>query len=239
MNDVAVLIPSCDQFSDVHPVALACLRKYWPDCPWPIYTQSNRLPWGKSPILCGDDKGWIQNTLTTLDFMPELEFVCHFLDDMLLCRDVYTDELLEYLKIMRAFKEIGAFRVGQTGGDKPIDPSQDCEPFKALRIDPASQYYVSTGPTIWRVAFLRKVLEHVNGSTAWDFEIGGTAYARTCEEEIWMPTGPEHERPFRTFYTAITRGRWNRGCLNWLKEIGIEEPDLSRSVIEDNDRRPM
>lgn len=235
MNDIVACLPSTDSFSDAWPVAMSCLRKYWTDAPFPIRTMSNWIPWGDAPLLVGTDREWTQNLLKALDHLSE-EFVLLFLEDMLLCREVYTDDLLEYMTIMRAFPEIGAFRVGQTGGDMPIDPSQDREPFKALRIDPASPYYVSTGPTIWRVPFLRKVLEN-SGSTAWEFEQKGTVFARTCEEEIWMPRGEEHTRPFRQFYTAIERGKWVGECIEWLKTLGIEVDTSKRQTIWLKDRK--
>jgi hypothetical protein len=240
IGDTVVLLPSCDAFADVHPVALECLSRYWPDRPWPLVCISNRKPWGDYPILTWDDKGWRENLMLALDRLPNVKFVLMLLDDMLHCREVCQDSLNEAMWIMRGpfIPQIGALRVGQTGGDIPIRGEPGVV-LKFAQISPESPYYVSTGPTIWRVPFLRKILENIKGSTAWDFEIQGTAFARTCEEEIYMPVGREEDRPIRCFYTGITRGKWNRGCLNWLAEIGIEQPDLTRGVIEDNDRRPM
>lgn len=234
VNDVVVLIPSCDSFSDCHPAALTCLEKYWPDCPWRIVTTSVTKPWGPNCVLTKTDRGWVENLSAVLE-LCDFEFVLTFLEDMLLCRQVDTAACITAANDMTFIKECGGIRLGQ-GAEK-------CHHTTLVGgygvVSPDSPYRISTSPTLWRVSYLRKILADC-GSTAWDFEVIGTQRSRDMPEEIWVQAGEgDVHRAFRVFYTGITRGKWNRGCLNWLKEIGVEQPDISRGVIEENDGRPM
>lgn len=243
MNDVAVLISSCDAFADCWPITMECLIRYWKDCPWQIRTMSNWMPWGERPLLVGTDQGWVQNLLNALDHLSE-PFVLLFLEDMLLCREVDTFECGVAETLLIDVPMIGAVRLGQ-GNEKTEDACVGRGAFRfrgsvrynCITLD--SAYRISTSPTLWRVSYLRKILADC-GSTAWDFEVTGTQKSRNMPEEIWVQAGEtDVNRAFRCYYTGITRGKWNRGCLNWLAEIGIEQPDISRGVIEENEGSPM
>jgi len=48
-GDTCVLIASCDAYSDAWAPFFALMKKYWPDCPYPIYLISNY----QDPGICG------------------------------------------------------------------------------------------------------------------------------------------------------------------------------------------
>lgn len=229
MSDVAVCVSSCDNFFDVWSPALECLARFWPDRPsdWPLYTMSNRKAWGERPIVVGDDRGWNCNLRTALDQI-KADFVLMFLDDMLLCRPVDTAACITASVALALRPNTGAIRLGQ--GAEEVEPVDRLPEWSRVTI--TSPYRISTSPTLWRTEYLRKILARC-GPTAWEFETQGSAESRMMPEEIWVQSGAGDEhRAFRCYYTAITRGAWNRGCLNWLKQIGVEVGELTRGVIE-------
>lgn len=230
MTEPVVLIISCDQFSDCHPATLACLERYWPDCPYEIRTMSNEKPWGKSPLLVGPDTSWTNKLMGALDMLGA-ELVITTLEDMLLSRPVDTAAVRTAVDFMRRDEDIGAVRLGQ-GAEKVDSPGFD---FQGIPFDPISRdsdYRISTSPTLWRSAYLRKILGHC-GETAWSFEQNGTQYAQSLPEEVWTIHGDSDvHRPIRCYYTAITRSRWDPRCIAWLKTLGIEVEDTSRGFME-------
>lgn len=244
MSEVACLIPSVDSFADCWPATRACFHKYWPDCPWKIFTASNKIPFSLGftadkgcQIMVGDDRGWVENLKAALDAItgPSVinrtppEFVVLFLEDMLIDKPVDTGMCIGAQMLIRNGDSIGAVRLGRGGELKELPiPSG-----KAWwdRVKPDSPYRVSTSPTLWRISYLRKILANC-GTTAWDFETRGTALSRTLPEEIWVQSCDEGERAIQTYYTAITRGKWDRNAVEWLKrDLGIEV-DVSRGFME-------
>ena len=222
--NTTVLICSTDSYSDCWPAAETLIERYWPDCPWTLRTLSNVKPWGKDPLLVGPDTSWRQNLLAALDQI-KTPFACLFLEDMLLARPVQTARCLEAEATMEAVENIGAIKLGNVS-------SEATEPFTDgyLFVDDDAEYRISTSATLWRVSYLRKILEGV-GETAWDFECQGTPLSRTFPELI-LTTNDEGDgtRPIQAFYTAILRGKWIGECLEWLKTIGIEVADTSRGI---------
>lgn len=225
--DTVVLLPSFDGFSDMWPITLECLSRFWPDRPYPLVCVSQRKPWGDYPVLTWDDKGWRNNLLFALDRLPKTRFVVMYLEDMFPTRPVDTDCVRVCEIALSQFDNVGAIRLGN-GDDKFVSLEIPCVFGEVLR---GSAYRISTAPTLWRVSYLRKILERC-GDTAWEFEMKGTELAKTLPEDVWCPNCKEHERPFRCWYTGVTRGLWNRACLNWLNDIGVEVGPLTRGVIE-------
>src|SRR3990167_5930669 len=212
MIDCAVLIASCDGFADVWPPALECLRRYWPDRPWPVFTLSNFIPWGEQPVLVGEDKGWCRNCLLALDLV-NAEYVMLWLDDMLLCEPVQTPYLLASLDALKANPNLAAVRVGP--GPETYEPIRNTV---FCRVMKTSDYRCNTSPTIWRVSYLRDML--LAGNTAWEFEIVGSKKSAVRPEEIWkvnvLPP------PVQVVFTSITRGQWEEGAMGWLRRVGIQ-----------------
>lgn len=171
----------------------------------------------------GEDRGWVANLRTALG-MIEAEYLILWLEDMILCREVHTANIRMALTAMDYLPAIGAIRLGQ--GAETLEKIGDSDEFYRITLD--SPYRISTAPTLWRKSYLLEVLADC-GETAWDFEVKGTQRSRTLESEIWAMFDDDVKRPFRTYYTGITRGRWNQGCLDWLKSEGIKV-DVSRGV---------
>ena len=233
MNKVAVVIASTDSFQDCFPATLECLRRFWPNPPWPIYTTSNSIPWGERPILTGGiDAGWVANLSNALDHL-NTEFILLFLEDQLLFRAVDTAELLKVREVMLAFPEIGAFHVGQ-GDDTLADPEIEKQIGHGVghKVALESNTRITTAPCLWRTAYLRKILANC-GTTAWDFEGKGSEFSKTQPEEIWTHKGTDEvNRAFRCFYSAITRGKWDRNAVEWLKKDFGLEVNTDRGFME-------
>lgn len=212
MLDCSVMITSHDSFADIWPPALECLRRFWPDCPWPVRTLSNFSPWGECPVLVGDDRGWCANLMRGLELAPS-EYVMLWLEDMLLCDPVDTAACVAAYETMRENPKIGAILVGP--GPQTFEPLRHTIFGRTLT---SSMYRVSTSPTIWKTEYLKRLLAF--GSTPWEFELRGTRAAETMPEEVWLVNA--QSRPVGVAFTAITRGEAEQGALIWLDRIGVQ-----------------
>ena len=82
---IAILVISCDKYSDLWEPCTKVFNKYWPDCPYDKYLASNIKKidsYGFSPILMGEDKSWsygLKGVLTKLE--EKYEYVFTLLED--------------------------------------------------------------------------------------------------------------------------------------------------------------
>lgn len=239
MSDPVVLLISCDQFKDCWPAALACFERYWPDCPYSVRTMSNNRPWGKEPLLVGNDTWWTDKLRIALDLLGT-ELVITILDDMLISRPVDTAAVQRAVQFIAEGNQadvptqtIGAVRLGQgaevcDGLRTSVLDADRWIPFDRVSRD--SDYRISTSPTLWRADYLRRIIGHC-GETAWAFEHNGTEYAKELPEEVWTIHGDtDISRPVRCYYTGILRGKWVGECLEWLDSLGIPRPNTDRGV---------
>jgi len=82
---IAILVISCDKYSDLWEPCAKVFNKFWPDCPYDKYLASNTKAFdsnGFSPILIGEDKSWsfgLKSVLTKLEV--KYDYVFTLLED--------------------------------------------------------------------------------------------------------------------------------------------------------------
>src|SRR5438046_834256 len=92
-NRFAVLIASCDKYSDVWPPFFSLFRKFWADCPFNVYLLNNTVSadfTNVSNLLIGEDQSWSDSLRRALLRLNE-DYVLIFLDDLFLIDFVDTD----------------------------------------------------------------------------------------------------------------------------------------------------
>jgi hypothetical protein len=209
-HECAVVIKSTDSFSDVWGPALECLKRNWPDCPWPIFTTSERQPWGERPVMVGENRGWCRNFETALD-QVDSEFTLLIIDDHLIDKPVNTAACIYSLDFLRENPVVCSVLLGPGGQD--LIPAEETPMYWLTR---ETNYRISCSPTLWRTSYLRERL--APHGTAWDFELRGTPES---VDAALAAFDVEKNRPIKCIYSAITRGEWERGALQWLHSQGI------------------
>ena len=84
--ETAILISSCDLYSDCWLPMIYSLRKNWPECPYPVFIVSNYRKLEEKGINftdVGEDKGFGSNTKKALELI-KADYVIFFLDDFFL-----------------------------------------------------------------------------------------------------------------------------------------------------------
>jgi hypothetical protein len=210
---MAVLIVSCDNYSDLWPTFFELFRRFWPDCPYPVYLLSNRKQCpepGVSTIAVGDDISWSDNLKTALEQIPE-KYVLMWIDDLLLLKPVDNIRLAQ---VCLSFKELEGnyLRLNPT-----IKADAPCNELFGT-VSPGTIYRASTVLSLWRKTVLDDLLKA--GESAWDFEIHGTvrsdSYARffAAHEDLFVVEN------------GVIKGKWRNKA---YKAISALCPDLDLS----------
>ena len=161
---VAILVCSCDKYHDLWPAFFTLFRKYWPDCPWPVYLLSNHLghpEHGVKNLLVGEDKDWTTNMITALDRIPE-STVLIFMEDYFLTAPVDTSTTVALVETM-ATKRWGYLRLFATPGAESTTESISGLPVGPLA--PGVPYRVSLQLAFWTKDVLSALL--LPGESAW------------------------------------------------------------------------
>lgn len=219
---IALLICSCDFYSDCWAPMFHSLDKYWPDCPYDKLLVSNHqdadFP-GVKVIRVGDHKGWASDTLKAVT-MTDYDYYIYFQEDYWLNKKVDNDAIkahvqhcidngVDYMKLQRDYPNRDNLRIGETDYCRnPLD----------------IKYSINTASAIWKRDLFSKVL--IPGFTGWDFEYKIVKYIQEnhikITSEVIYSTQIESEGISFIPANGVQRGKWTPAGVAFLKDNGFE-----------------
>jgi hypothetical protein len=202
MCDCAIVVPSCDAYSDLWEPFLRLLDKYWLDRSMPIYFGTNELSVQGRVVVLMSDRGSIWSD-RLIDYLQRLdcEYVLLMLEDFFLRRPVRDAEVQACLTFMR---ESGAHMVRLVPLPRPTCRLPGNHRFGIC--EPGSPYRLSTQAAIWRRSTLLGLLRP--GETIWQFEIAGSQRSSSLREgfySVWKPVLPY---PGMLVHHVVEKGKW-------------------------------
>lgn len=158
---VAIYFSTWDKSKRFFPVLKHSFEKYWPNCPYPVYFALNTVgaPFGDT-INFGEDKGWSQMILDTLDKVKE-DNIIFMMEDYWLWKEVDQERLNRIVDLIEK-KEIDYCRLIPSPG--AIQPYND--DINYFNTD--FMYRTSLGPGIWNKEFFKSLI--VADENPWQFE---------------------------------------------------------------------
>ena len=220
-ENVAIVVSSCDLYSDCWNPLFCSLNKNLIHCSLPIYlicNEKNELFDGVEDIRVGEHLGWGSNTKKALNQISA-EYVLLIQEDYFLNKELTTDVLLSHVDYCREHC-IDYLRLGEPFRDVyPTDNPRYCK-------DPVGlKYSLCLQPAIWKKETLQRFT--IDGWTGWDYERNINKYI--VEQNININSAVINSS-YSTKYgynmvkgTGIRKGIWTQGGLRFLKENGFEE----------------
>lgn len=98
---MAILVVSCDKYSDIWDLFFKTFNKYWPDCPYRIYLGANKKTYNNEGVIqinTGEDLSYSENLVKMMDAI-DMEHIIMWVDDLMLTEPVDTkhiSEIVEY-----------------------------------------------------------------------------------------------------------------------------------------------
>lgn len=212
MKNVSVFVSSCDAYEYIWRPFCYGLKKYWPDCPWPVYFLTNYLdpPCGEA-LKVGPDNDWTTTQKKALDQISS-KVILFILDDCWLEDRVDTKSLIEFsnliLKDKADFIHLTNFHdEKKTVVDTDIDS-------RLRGYSRKSMYRTSLQGGLWKVSTFIDLM--VNGETAWDFETKGND--RSKSSPYTFLNVKEHKYlPYLIRPSACSRGTWTQMAKDYSK----------------------
>lgn len=223
MNDVAVIVGSCDKYRFAWPPLCHGLSKYWPDPPWPVYIVTNYLdaPCGQT-LKIGDDPGWTGMARLALRTIDK-PVVLWMDDDVWLTAPPKTQNLMDWAEIiLKGEADYICLGQGLTRGKTfPGDP-------RLFIVSAKCKWRITLAPSLWRTSYFLELLGP-DRESCWTFETMGNRRLRSDDGRrlsardnlSWRwPNDLDPDWP-SGWKTPIVRGRWTRTAREYAEREGI------------------
>jgi len=215
---IALLVISCDKYSDLWPIYFGSFFKYWPNCPLKIYLGSNFKTYEHKDVTMiniGDDRDYSSNLKAMISQVEE-EYVITTVEDMFLSSPIDEEHLFAYFQ--EFFDNKAAYLkllfTYPVGYDKDVSK-------RTASITGNPRYRLGMGTSLWN----KKVLnEHLApGMSAWEMEREGKFGRDIPSDDVY--TINYHfsgEVPFQ-YVHGVIKGAWIRDAVPWLQKEGYCE----------------
>ena len=218
-NKFAILVVSCDKYSDLWNPFFKSFFRFWPDCPFDIYLLSNykyaNIPKVRN-LLIDDDISWSDNLYKGLNKLKE-DYVFLFLEDLFLIDFVETNKVLKIFKwILESNANYVRINPSAVKADKKFNELVGI-------VSKGTIYRTSTVLSVWKKAILLNLLKE--NESAWDFEIDGSLRSDTYDG-FYATWGK-----YFSILNTVIKGKWQRKAIRKLNSIGIEIDFNKREIM--------
>lgn len=217
----AILISSCDYFEDCWEPMIFSIKKFWPNCSFPIYIISNfkEIKDEKVAFLkVGEDRQFASNLKRALH-MIDYESIIYFQEDY------FIDSFVDNASIMAHIDHC------HNEGLDFIKIGFDSMFRDALRIKDSiycqnpinKKYSINTAISIWRRHTLEMLC--IDGFSGWDFERKIIPFIRqnniTIRSEVLYSKVFPEQGIKCVDGTAVRRGKWTKSGREFLESNGF------------------
>jgi hypothetical protein len=219
IDNLAIVIPSCDKYHSVWKPFFTLLFKYWPDFQQPVYLISNTKSYDDSrvkTVLFPKEVSWSDNLSKALGEVKE-DYVLIILEDFMINKPINVNQLREHFKVVQEHDVVFLQLVAA-----PFYPTTLVAEGLRLKCN-KEPYQINCQAGIWKKEALKKLL--VQHENPWEFEIYGTWRSKKTHCPILSVTDEKH-RPI-SYAHAVIGGHWVPSVSEFLKKEGVfGETDL-------------
>ena len=235
-KDIAILVSSCDKYSDVWKPFFLFFNKYWSNCPFPVYLGTNTQKYdhpGVTQIFSNKITSWTDELETILKQIPE-KYVVIILEDYFIYKQVDNDFLISVAETMdaheAAYTKLAAFpkKYNQLWPHKPLLDNP-----KIGAIEKGAKYRLCLQTAMWNKEILLSLLN--SDENPWQFEINASIRSNKLPNPF-LCVIPDSKinyvhGPITYHCTALTGGKWMKGAIELCKKEGIDI-DISTRPVE-------
>lgn len=219
--EFAIVVLSCDAYSDLWPIYFSQFKKYWGRAEDSVYLVCNEKHGGIEGVqdaCSGPDIDWSTSLRASLDKVKE-DNVLLFIDDAFFCEPVNQDLLEQYYRDFLE-KKMNYLRLKNS-------PFPDTKINKYYgQISPGQLYRTAIFPSIWKKDILLSVLK--DGESAWQFELQGSDRSDSLDGFYGV-----YNDMFKVIHGVI-KGKWDPSAISALQKEGISS-FIGRSVLSHNE----
>jgi hypothetical protein len=226
MNNVSVLINSCDKYNDVVELNLCAFKEYWPDCSYPIFINTETIKYNSNIFninsINSKFDSWGKRFLNCLNKIDS-DLVLVVYDDYILEKKVKTSELNKIVVKMSNNNQLTCFYLKHTDFHIKSDKENDL-----FYVENSNYYQVNSGPALWRRKDLISLLNENDDPWSWEFF---AMYRKSAEDLKFCSVPNSNENIYE--YNHIKGGAVYRG--KWVEDVvlpKIQKYNLNINIEE-------
>lgn len=230
-DTMAVLLLSCDNYSDLWDDFFNLKEKYWPDCPytWYVVTESkNYTRTNVEVIKCGKELNWAGRFRKAI-IEVNTPFIAIFLEDYFICEPI-DNNLINSLVAFMEEHEVDFLDLGNIFKHKINAPNKKYYAEHLVIIDKHLRYGLDTAAAIWNKDYLLEKLGDEDYS-AWKFEDDRCAEAASvegynglilCDDRLPFNVSP---------VPVVVQGHFYPPCIPFFRKRGYEIDTSKRRIM--------
>jgi len=236
LNNIGIVVLSCDKYYDLWNPFFYFFEKYWADCPYPIYLATNSRIYLRNNIKqihSNKFTTWSDETFTILEKYPH-DYLIYFQDDYLLTKKVDTSIIDSLFKKMILYNADYLRLFPLPGPDHSFKNETEIG-----IINKNAPYRTSTQCAIWKKNTFLSLLQKCE--TNWDFEINSPSrsndYLFLSVVKHTKDHISTHTYPITYYHkTAVFKGKWMPEVIKMCREEGLQI-DTNYRKVETNFER--
>jgi len=219
-HKVAIIVLSCDKYSDLWDPFFNLFFSNWPMCPYSVYLFSNEIDYKRkkvTTILSGKDFDWTRSVRKCIEQIS-CEYLFFFLEDAFIISKVDSIAVEEIVN-NAILEDVNYVRL------RPSPPPDRTYNDDYGLIARDAMYRTSLFASIWKRDVFLDILQ--DGESAWAFEIQGTERSRKYNKfySTW--------KNYFSYLHVVENGCYISKSVNILKAKGIILNTENRKLIHE------
>ena len=219
IENVAVLILTCDKYEPYWTAFYTLFLKYWNNCPFTIYHSSETAEFKSQELsikniqtqLPKKPSYWSEGFYKSLQTIKE-KYVILFLDDFFITNYCNNTIIEEYLQILESDVSLKCLRF------LPIpDSDKNYENSDKIGLHTKEHFRISTQTAIWDKEYLMQLL--LIGENPWEFEDNASKRSMNIAGNIAVILRGQ-DYPI-TYFNAIIQNKLTRAALHFCENHSI------------------
>lgn len=229
--DCALVISTCDSYSEIWAPFFTLFHKFWPDNPFPVFVNSETLDCQDENIPITTLKArigisWTRRLKEALERV-DAEYIVFMLDDFFLYDFVNTEHIEECLTYMRNDSAIGAIYFSALGYQM-----EECDLPGLEKCCHTGKSKVNLTLALWKKETLLHYLNH--DETAWEFEANSLERSLERSDTFYsfsksMPIVV----PYDYMKYGLFAGKWFKTTADLFRDNEIEYDFSARGLYEE------
>ena len=238
MDEITIIVNSCDAYADVWPPFFASLREMWPDLRYSIllntesksylYSGLNITTLGPDAEYSNQVEPWWHRLLRHLNSIDS-EYVLMLFDDYIVEEPVNGIKIEQCKAWLKSDDTIGAFYLVQGGFNLTLDTQYQL--FSLVR--PRSDYIVNSAPALWNKHLLESFVGKIDTPWAWEYFGSARAYRQNIK---FYSIKDKHYEIYKYQYErggAIHQGKWVKAVIAPVIERYSLQIDCSKRGFDE------
>lgn len=220
-SKLAILMLSCDKYSDLWDDFFNLKERFWPDCPYHCYLATDTKEYhreGVDVIHFGKIRTWSICATKAIEQIKE-PYIALFLEDAFIYKTIDTSIIEENLNLFIENK-MDFLTMERNRMEKTLTTDNQIAPH-IWRINRHRKYGIDTSAAIWGKEFLLKALEKED-CNAWQFEVN---YCREAESEEGLQGEIffDDRQPFNISPVEVVQlGKLSTDAIKFFHKLGYD-----------------